>query len=161
MSPSTLLKFIAFIILSAFVLVWAAVLLRAWFDPSGNPDEPVELSTGLVTAAGTISTLIATQTASVLGFTVGRLASGSEAGLTRKNVADRINKPTYWAICMYLLVGAAVFLTWILREGRSPEIVSAFSLSLLGWLSAGAALAFAVQQKEPSIDAENQAERTT
>jgi hypothetical protein len=57
-------------------------------------------------------------------------------------VAQKLPLWTYVGIAVYLLVGFAVFLTWLLKEQTAPELVIAFALSLLGWLIGAASVVF-------------------
>ena len=99
-------------------------------------------TTGLVLAAGALGTAMGTQTASSLGFAVGTVDGKNQTPITTAAVTAELPGRTYVAVALYVLVGLAVFGTWLLREAESPELVSAFALSLLGWIIGAAATIF-------------------
>jgi hypothetical protein len=144
---------VAVLILLVFVSVWIAVLAQVWAYPPTDPALPagtpvpeaprLALSSALVLAAGVLATTIGTQTAGALGFAVAEVASTSGTGaISAQAVAQKLPLWTYVGIAVYLLVGLAVFLTWLVKEQTAPELVIAFALSLLGWLIGAAGVAF-------------------
>lgn len=141
---------IAVLILLVFVSVWIAVLAQVWAYPAGVAEGAttsavprLALSSALVLAAGVLATTIGTQTAGALGFAVAEVASTSGTGaISAQAVAQKLPLWTYVGIAVYLLVGFAVFLTWLVKEQTAPELVIAFALSLLGWLIGAAGVAF-------------------
>lgn len=141
---------IAVLILLVFVCVWIAVLAQVWAYPAGVAEGAtisavprLALSSALVLAAGVLATTIGTQTAGALGFAVAEVASTSGTGaISAQAVAQKLPLWTYVGIAVYLLVGFAVFLTWLVKEQTAPELVIAFALSLLGWLIGAAGVAF-------------------
>jgi hypothetical protein len=141
---------IAVLILLVFVSAWIAVLAQVWAYPSGVAEGTtvsavprLALSSALVLAAGVLATTIGTQTAAALGFAVAEVAaSGGTGAVSAQAVAQKLPLWTYVGIAVYLLVGFAVFLTWLVKEQTAPEIVIAFALSLLGWLIGAASVVF-------------------
>jgi hypothetical protein len=141
---------IAVLILLVFVSAWIAVLAQVWAYPSGVAEGTtvsavprLALSSALVLAAGVLATTIGTQTAAALGFAVAEVAASGGAGaVSAQAVAQKLPLWTYVGIAVYLLVGFAVFLTWLVKEQTAPEIVIAFALSLLGWLIGAASVVF-------------------
>jgi hypothetical protein len=141
---------IAVLILLIFASAWIAVLAQVWAHPPIDPATGVApalaprlaLSSALVLAAGVLATTIGTQTAAALGFTVAEVKAVKGAALTAQDVALKLPIWTYIGIVVYLLVGLAVFLTWLLKEATAPEVVIAYALSLLGWLIGAAGVVF-------------------
>jgi hypothetical protein len=141
---------IAVLILLVFVSAWIAVLAQVWAYPSGVAEGTtmsavprLALSSALVLAAGVLATTIGTQTAAALGFAVAEVAaSGGTGAVSAQAVAQKLPLWTYVGIAVYLLVGFAVFLTWLVKEQTAPELVIAFALSLLGWLIGAASVVF-------------------
>jgi membrane protease YdiL (CAAX protease family) len=141
---------IAVLILLIFVFAWVAVLAQVWTYPTGVAEGKkisavprLALSSALVLAAGVLATTIGTQTAAALGFAVAEVAnSGGTGAVSAQAVAQKLPLWTYVGIAVYLLVGFAVFLTWLLKEQTAPELVIAFALSLLGWLIGAASVVF-------------------
>jgi hypothetical protein len=143
-----LFDIIAVLILLVFASAWIAVLAQVWaYPPAASADDTVaprlELSSALVLAAGVLATTIGTQTAAALGFAVAEVTAVSGAGtISAQTVAQKLPLWTYVGILVYLLVGLAVFLTWLFKEQTAPEVVIAFALSLLGWLIGAASVVF-------------------
>ena len=142
-----LFDIIAVLILLVFASAWIAVLAQVWaFAPvteDGGDAPRLELSSALVLAAGVLATTIGTQTAAALGFAVAEVSAASGAGtLSAQDVAQKLPLWTYVGILVYLLVGLAVFITWLVKEQTAPEVVIAFALSLLGWLIGAASVVF-------------------
>jgi len=141
---------IAVLILVVFASAWVAVLAQVWAYPPVDPatgvvpvDAPrLTLSSALVLAAGVLATTIGTQTAAALGFAVAEVSGRNNGIATAQQVAEKLPIWTYIGIIVYLLVGLAVFLTWLVKEQTAPEVVIAFALSLLGWLIGAAAVVF-------------------
>ena len=144
---------IAVLILVIFASAWIAVLAQVWAYPPVDPALPagtvvpaaprLELSSALVLAAGVLATTIGTQTAAALGFAVGEVAGKTPgATISATAVAQKLPIWTYIGILAYLLVGLAVFITWLVKEPVAPEVVIAFALSLLGWLIGAAGVVF-------------------
>jgi hypothetical protein len=141
---------IAVLILLVFVSAWIAVLAQVWAYPAGVAEGAtisavprLALSSALVLAAGVLATTIGTQTAAALGFAVAEVAaSGGTGAVSAQAVAQKLPLWTYVGIAVYLLVGFAVFITWLVKEQTAPEIVIAFALSLLGWLIGAASVVF-------------------
>ncbi|MEO8529287.1 MAG: hypothetical protein ABI435_09420 [Pseudolysinimonas sp.] len=141
---------IAVLILLIFASAWVAVLGQVWAYPAIDPATGVvppgaprlELSSALVLAAGVLATTIGTQTAAALGFAVAEVKVDRGAAMTAQDVAQKLPIWTYIGIVVYLLVGFAVFLTWLFKEPTAPEVVIAFALSLLGWLIGAAGVVF-------------------
>lgn len=148
-----LFDIIAVLILLVFVSAWIAVLAQVWAYPAADPALPagapvpvaprLELSSALVLAAGVLATTIGTQTAAALGFAVAEVAAqGGTGAVSAQAVAQRLPLWTYVGILVYLLVGLAVFVSWLVKEQTAPEVVIAFALSLLGWLIGAASVVF-------------------
>jgi hypothetical protein len=148
-----LFDIIAVLILLVFASAWIAVLAQVWAYPPVDPALPagtvppvaprLELSSALVLAAGVLATTIGTQTAAALGFAVAEVAAANPTRTTTaQDVAQKLPLWTYVGILVYLLVGLAVFITWLVKEQTAPEIVIAFALSLLGWLIGAASVVF-------------------
>lgn len=136
---------IAAVIIVIFVGTWLAVLVPYWgynLDPAAPLPAPV-LGSGLVLAAGLLATTMGTQTASSLGFAVAQVRHETRGGaFTAQAVATRLSGATYAAIFAYLAVGLAVFITWLVKQSVAPEVLTAFALSLLGWLIGAAGVIF-------------------
>jgi hypothetical protein len=145
-----LFDIIAVLILLVFASAWIAVLAQVWAYPTGVAEGEeisavprLALSSALVLAAGVLATTIGTQTAAALGFAVAEVASsGGTGAVSAQAVAQKLPLWTYVGILVYLLVGLAVFVTWLVKEQTAPEIVIAFALSLLGWLIGAASVVF-------------------
>jgi hypothetical protein len=145
-----LFDIIAVLILLVFASAWIAVLAQVWAYPTGVAEGKeisavprLALSSALVLAAGVLATTIGTQTAAALGFAVAEVASsGGTGAVSAQAVAQKLPLWTYVGILVYLLVGLAVFVTWLVKEQTAPEIVIAFALSLLGWLIGAASVVF-------------------
>jgi len=141
---------IAVLILVIFASAWIAVLGQVWAYPAVDPATGVAplaaprlaLSSALVLAAGVLATTIGTQTAAALGFAVAEVKGALGTAATAQDVAKELPIWTYIGIVVYLLVGLAVFLTWLLKEATAPEVVIAYALSLLGWLIGAAGVVF-------------------
>jgi hypothetical protein len=141
---------IAALILLVFASAWIAVLAQVWAYPTGVAEGEttsavprLALSSALVLAAGVLATTIGTQTAAALGFAVAEVAAGGGSGtISAQAVAQKLPLWTYLGILVYLLVGLAVFVTWLVKEQTAPEVVIAFALSLLGWLIGAASVVF-------------------
>jgi hypothetical protein len=141
-----ILNVIAFAVLALFIGVWAIILERVWtYDPT-DTEPQLALATGIVMAAGLLATTIGTVTASALGFTIAEVKAKSlvNAGVSfnAQTVGAQVTTSTLAAILAYIAVGLGVFFTWVYRESASPEVVSVFALSLLGWLVGAAGIAF-------------------
>jgi hypothetical protein len=135
---------IAAVIIVIFVGTWLAVLIPFWqytVDPAAPVPAPV-LGSGLVLAAGLLATTLGTQSASSLGFAVAEVRHETRGTFTAQAVAKRLSGATYAAIFAYLLVGLAVFITWLVKQSVAPEVLTAFALSLLGWLIGAAGVIF-------------------
>jgi hypothetical protein len=140
---------IAALILLIFACAWIAVLAQVWAYAPGVAEGTavsavprLALSSGLVLAAGVLATTIGTQTAAALGFAVAEVAGRSGGIASAQQVAQKLPIWTYLGVVVYLLVGLAVFLTWLFKEQTAPEVVIAFALSLLGWLIGAASVVF-------------------
>lgn len=141
---------IAVLILLVFVSVWVAVLAQVWAYPPVDPATGVApvgaprlaLSSGLVLAAGIVATTIGTQTAAALGYAVAEVSGRNSGAVTAQDVAQRLPVWTYIGVIVYLLVGLAIFLTWLVKESVAPEVVIAFALALVGWLIGAAGVVF-------------------
>jgi hypothetical protein len=137
---------IAAVIIVIFVGTWLAVLIPFWqysVDPAAPVPVPAPvLGSGLVLAAGLLATTLGTQTASSLGFAVAEVRHEARGTFTAQAVAKRLSGATYAAIFAYLVVGLAVFLTWLVKQTVAPEVLTAFALSLLGWLIGAAGVIF-------------------
>ncbi|WP_394551601.1 hypothetical protein ACDF64_12090 [Agromyces sp. MMS24-JH15] len=142
-----LLDLIAIAVLVAFIAIWFAVLYRSLVEvgPSAQTDTPESLSEGLTAAAGAITTLLATRTASVLGFTITELRGEKPRQVTPSALNANLNWSTKAAIIVYVIVGVAVVLTWLWLNVAAPEVVTAYALGLLGWLGGAAGVAFATR----------------
>ena len=136
-------NFIAGALFLLFAGTWTAVIVLVWtFTPTEADPLPV-LGGGMVLAAGTLATALGTQTASSLGIAIGTVGQATpDTQITTAAVAANLPARTYVAVVLYVLVGLAVFFTWLLRESVSPELVSAFALSLLGWIIGAASTIF-------------------
>lgn len=135
---------IAAVIIIIFAGTWLAVLIPYWqytLDPAAPIAAPV-LGSGLVLAAGLLSTTLGTQTASSLGFAVSQVRHETRGNFTAQTVAKRLSGASYAAIFAYLGVGLAVFITWLVKQSVAPEVLTAFALSLLGWLIGAAGVIF-------------------
>jgi hypothetical protein len=141
---------IAVLVLLIFASAWIAVLAQVWAYPAVDPATGIApalaprlaLSGALVLAAGVLATTVVTQTAAALGFAVAEVKAAKGAALTAQDVAQKLPIWTYIGIVIYLLVGLAVFLTWLFKEPTAPELVIAYALSLLGWLIGIAGVVF-------------------
>ncbi|MFF2370297.1 hypothetical protein [Agromyces sp. NPDC058110] len=143
--PRTTLDFIAVAILLAFIGIWTAVIIRSWLQISGDGETQVTLSDGLTAAAGAITTLMTTRTASVLGFTITRIEDQAGVDLNASTLTAGLNWATRWAIYVYLFVGVGVVVNWLLLGAQSPEVVAAYSLGILGWLGGAAGVVFSTK----------------
>jgi hypothetical protein len=145
-----LFDIIAGLILLVFASAWIAVLAQVWtYAPGAAEGETTSavprmaLSSALVLAAGVLATTIGTQAAAALGFAVAEVASNGGGGtISAQAVAQKLPLWTYVGILVYLAVGLAVFVTWLVKEQTAPEVVIAFALSLLGWLIGAASVVF-------------------
>jgi hypothetical protein len=145
-----LFDIIAVLILLVFASAWVAVLAQVWAYGPGTAEGTtvsavprLALSSALVLAAGVLATTIGTQTAAALGFAVAEVAaSGGTGAVSAQAVAQKLPLWTYVGILVYLVVGLAVFVTWLVKEQTAPEVVIAFALSLLGWLIGAASVVF-------------------
>lgn len=137
---------IASAVLACFAGVWIFIMKKvADFKPTTK--EPVlELATGVVSLAGLLATTISTITASALGFTVAEVKAKAKADTTinvdAATVGTSLTTPTVLAVIVYILVSVGVFFTWIANEAESPEVLSVFALSSIGWLVGSASVAF-------------------
>lgn len=132
---------IAAVIIVVFVAVWLVALVQTWtFDPTEKVPKLV-LAQPVVIVAGAIATAIGSQTSAALGFVIAEVKV-TRVGLTIAAVAQQLKGATVIAVFAYLAVGIAVLLTWMLRPASAPELVSAFALSLLGWLLGAGSVVF-------------------
>ncbi len=143
---ANIFNLIAVAVLACFAGVWIYIMKQVVdFQPSD--EEPVlKLATGVVTLAGLLATTIATITASALGFTVAEVkaqaGTDSSIKLNAATVGSNLTTPTTLAVIVYVLVSVGVFFTWIANEEISPEVLSVFALSSIGWLVGSASVAF-------------------
>ncbi|QAY74370.1 hypothetical protein ET445_14565 [Agromyces protaetiae] len=137
--------FIAFAIIAAFVVIWAFVILQTLLTEPATGEDQVAVSSGLTSAAGAITTLLATRTASVLGFAATSREAPDGTPSPQGTVAGALTGATKWAIGAYLVVGIAVVITWLYRGAVSPQVVAAFALGVFGWLGSAAAIVFAAR----------------
>lgn len=137
-----LITIIGAAVILAFVGVWGWVLILVWTQVPPPGSSTIALGNALVVTAGTLTTTVGTLTAGALGFTIADVKKKESLEVTVVNVGKQLSVPTAWAIVAYLLVGLAVLVTWIAREGVAPELIVTFGFSILGWLVGGAGAAF-------------------
>jgi hypothetical protein len=155
-----LFNIIAFVFLGLFVAVWGSVLLRVGFwVPDGRTAAP-PLNGALVTAAGVLATSLSSLTASALGFTIAEVrrdeetrrgltagsADAATAGFNPAEVTARLSGRIVAAVVVYLAVGLLVLLLWLVKGTASTDLIGAFALSLLGWLSGAAGVVFQTEK---------------
>jgi hypothetical protein len=133
---------IAFAVLSIFVGVWWFIMKEVAGFNGTEADPVVDLPDGVVQLAGLLGVTIATITASALGFTISEVKNDENIQFSAKNVGAELTTPTLLAILVYIGVAVAVFFTWIANEEVSPDVLSVFALSSIGWLVGSASVAF-------------------
>lgn len=142
-SRENLIKLVGAVIVVLFVSVWAYVLIRTWGYTPTTADPKLILGASVVTGAGALATAVGALTASSLGFSVAEVQKDNTAtGIKLSKVGDSVGAGVGWAILAYVVIGVAVFWTWFAAEEKSPEVLNAFGVSVLGWLLGGASAFF-------------------
>jgi hypothetical protein len=142
---ANLFNLLAFAILACFIGVWVYIMKQVADFHRTDELPTLELATGVVSLAGLLSTTIATITASALGFTIAEVkarATADSTGFDARAVGAATSTPTLLAILAYTGVAVAVFFTWVANEDVSPEVLSVFALSSIGWLVGSAPVVF-------------------
>lgn len=133
---------IAIAILATFIGVWGYIMQEVVdFQPTGDQTQ-VQLPSGVVELAGLLGVTIATITASALGFTIAEVKRTKSSNFNARTVGEEISTPTLLAILAYIGVAIGAFFVWVANEESSPEVLSVFAMSAIGWLVGSASVAF-------------------
>jgi hypothetical protein len=144
-----LLVILAAAVLALFSGVWLWIGFKMLcFDAS--PSTPILTFTeAQVTVAGFLASAVGAGTASVLGIEIQKRSSAENtiAGQVTKAAASS------WllvaGIGLYALIGGFVLVVWFFKSDIAPDMVSAFSLGVLGWLAGAFAAVFRADTPGP------------
>lgn len=136
-----LLGGIAATVLALFSAVWLWIGFKMLgFDASASTPT-LTFTEAQVTVAGFLASAVGAGTASVLGIEIQKKSAES-------TVARQVTKAatSSWllvaGIVLYVLVGGFVLVVWFFESDIAPDMVSAFSLGVLGWLAGAFAAVF-------------------
>jgi hypothetical protein len=137
------LNVLAGMLLLLFAGVWIVMAVKL-LQYDATPAKPkVDYTDALVTVAGFMSSAVAAGTASVLGIEIQKVNGGETQSLASTvNTAARSSSFLVAGILLYALVGAFVLVVWLFKSAEAPDLISAFSLGVLGWLAGAFAAVF-------------------
>jgi hypothetical protein len=129
----SILKIIAGTFLALFAGIWIYVAVKLFrFDPTDETPKLV-FSPEFAGVAGLVAAAVASGTASVLGIEIqkGRLAGGGATLMS----AVQTSRFLKLGILTYFAVGVGNLLVWLKDTEVAPEMIAAFALGALGWMS--------------------------
>jgi hypothetical protein len=137
-----LLQWLAAAVLLLFALFWIWIGVKTLrFDPTdGSP--VLQINDKIVTVAGLLASGVGAGTASVLGIEIQKAAATGKTMAAQVNAAAQSSGLLITGILVYAGVGTFVLLVWAFTTAPSPDMVSAFSLGVLGWLAGAFAAVF-------------------
>lgn len=138
------LSALAGLVLLLFAVIWIWIGFKLLFF-SGSTTTPIlSFSDAQVTVAGFLASAVGAGTASVLGIEIQKVKQEDRASLgARVSKAATSSWLLVIGIALYALVGVFVLLVWFFNSEAAPEVISAFSLGVLGWLAGAFAAVFA------------------
>ncbi|MFF2370298.1 hypothetical protein [Agromyces sp. NPDC058110] len=145
----TVIAVIAVVMLLLFAGIWTWILVLSLIDAAAG--NPASIGNEFVVAAGALSTLLASLTSASIGSAIadvkgqksdGKGGSPASSVMTVEKVAAELSWRSKAAIVVYILVGLGVLGVWLVMDTLSPEVVTAFALSLVGWLIGAAGIVF-------------------
>lgn len=135
-----ILQLLSLLVVGLFAAMWVWIGIKLLgFDPTAG-DPTVGFTDAQATVAGFLASAVGAGTASVLGIEIQNAAQGSLG--TRVNEAVNSSKLLAFGILVYAVVGTFVLVVWIFNSGEAPEMIGAFALGVLGWLSGAFAAVF-------------------
>jgi hypothetical protein len=127
--------------MALFVAVWLWISVRVLkFTPqTGSPK--LEISGFQSSVAGLLATTVSTSTAALLGIEVQKIKTNtlSTFGAVSKVLSE--NTVQKYSCVFYVITGVVVSVTYFLNEAKAPGVMSAFSLTVFGWLAGAYAAA--------------------
>ena len=146
---SRVLPALSMVILLLFAAIWTIMAIELiQFQPT--PQTPtVDFADAVVTVAGFLASAVGAATAAVLGIEIQRVDKRKEfSGSRLSSLTGRVTEAamTSWilmaGILLYAAVGVLILLVWIFNSEKSPDMIGAFALGVLGWLAGAFAAVF-------------------
>jgi hypothetical protein len=118
------------LVLFAAIWIWIGVELL-FFD--GKP--PLSFDQAQVEVAGFLASAVGAGTASVLGIEIHK--AGADEPLLAKKVGKAFAGSLLLVagVATYAIVGVFVLAVWVFNSTVAPDMIGAFALGVLGWLS--------------------------
>lgn len=138
-----ILQVLAALVLGLFAAVWMWIGFRILgFHPSPGHDK-VSFTDAQVMVAGFLASAVGAGTASVLGIEIQKVPH-QDGGTMAFQVGEaaKSSLTLTLGILTYALVGIFVLVVWLAKSQVSSDMVSAFSLGVLGWLGGSFAAVF-------------------
>ena len=134
-------------VLLGFLAIWVTIVIQTWLYEPTKTEPKLPISGEVAALAGLLSTTVAAGTAAALGFEIPGdgfnhaqrvpAASRSVSLLTafRVRISEVLTVSRLLAAgsLAYMLIGAAVAITYLVNLGKAPEILAAFYLAAVGW----------------------------
>jgi hypothetical protein len=139
---------LASIVLVLFSGVWLWIGFKILFFDGSAATPTLSFTDAQVSVAGFLASAVGAGTASVLGIEIQKITQAS--GEAPPTLAAQVGQAaaSSWllvvGIALYALVGCFVLIAWFFNSEIAPEMVSAFSLGVLGWLAGAFAAVFRV-----------------
>lgn len=130
---------LAGVFLALFAGVWLWVGFKILFFSGSASNPTLSFSDAQVSVAGFLAAAVGAGTASVLGIEIQKITQADSG--TSQTLAAQVGQAaaSSWllvvGIALYALVGCFVLIAWFFNSDIAPEMVSAFSLGVLGWLA--------------------------
>lgn len=135
----SLLPLLAAIFLALFAGIWLWIAWELWqYNPSA--EEPTRaFSDAVVTTAGFLAAAVGASTAAVLGIEIqrGMVATQGEARSLAARMGATVSKSALLVvrILVYVGVGLVNLLVWLGNSSAASDMITAFSMGILGWLA--------------------------
>jgi hypothetical protein len=142
------LNLLSGLVLGLFALVWIWIGIKMLTFSASSTTETLSFSQAQVTVAGFLASAVGAGTASVLGIEIQKATVAADVHAKDKTLALRVSAAAQQSVLLvagisvYALIGSFVLIVWFFKSDISPEMVSAFSLGVLGWLAGAFAAVF-------------------
>lgn len=139
---------LAGLVLLLFAVIWIWMGFKLLFFNGSATTPLLSFSEAQVTVAGFLASAVGAGTASVLGIEIQKVKQGDAIAGVTSSIGAQVSRAaaSSWllvvGIALYALVGVFVLLVWFFHSEAAPEVVSAFSLGILGWLAGAFAAVF-------------------
>ena len=139
---------LAGLVLLLFAGVWIWIGFKVLCFDSSATTPTLSFSEAQATVAGFLASAVGAGTASVLGIEIQKVRQKDAAAGQSRPLGVQVGQAaaSSWllivGIVLYALVGCFVLIVWFFDSEIAPEMVSAFSLGILGWLAGAFAAVF-------------------